>query len=64
MKIRTGWFIPAAMAAALLVTGSAWAQKPGGVLTPKCRATSAALFLTVVTRRRNIETHRYAILLR
>ena len=32
MKIRTGWFIPAALAAALLATGSAWAQKPGGVL--------------------------------
>ena len=32
MKIRTGWFIPAAVAAALLATGSAWAQKPGGVL--------------------------------
>jgi peptide/nickel transport system substrate-binding protein len=32
MKIRTGWFIPAAVAAVLLTTGSAWAQKPGGVL--------------------------------
>jgi peptide/nickel transport system substrate-binding protein len=32
MKIRTGWFIPAAVAAALLATGSAWAQKPGGIL--------------------------------
>ena len=32
MKIRTGWVIPAAVAAALLATGSAWAQKPGGVL--------------------------------
>ena len=32
MKIRTGWFIPAALAAALLATGSAWAQKPGGIL--------------------------------
>ena len=32
MKIRTGWVIPAALAAALLATGSAWAQKPGGVL--------------------------------
>src|SRR5918995_4027809 len=32
MKIRTGWFIPAALAAALLATGSAWAQKSGGVL--------------------------------
>src|SRR5215212_11945751 len=32
MKIRTGWFIPAAVAGALLATGSAWAQKPGGVL--------------------------------
>ena len=32
MKIRTGWIIPAALAAALVATGSAWAQKPGGVL--------------------------------
>jgi peptide/nickel transport system substrate-binding protein len=32
MKIRTGWFIPAAVAATLLATGSAWAQKPSGVL--------------------------------
>src|SRR5215212_6644368 len=32
MKIRTGWFIPAAVAGALLATGSAWAQKSGGIL--------------------------------
>src|SRR4026207_1556553 len=32
MKIRTGWVIPAPWAAALLATGSASAQKPGGVL--------------------------------
>ncbi len=32
MIFRTGSFIPAVFAAALLATGSAWAQKPGGVL--------------------------------
>ena len=33
MKIRTGWLIPAALAAGMVVTaGPGWAQKSGGVL--------------------------------
>ena len=33
MKIRTGWLIPAALAAGMVVTASpGWAQKSGGIL--------------------------------